>query len=55
MKVRRIQSRAGRCLTFIADGEEEDSKEAQKKLEEKFTPLLEWLKEETKNVVRTGE
>jgi len=34
------------------DGEEEDSKEAQKKLEEKFTPLLDWLKEETKEVVR---
>jgi pyruvate/2-oxoacid:ferredoxin oxidoreductase beta subunit len=43
------------CLTFVIDGEEEDSKEAQKKLEEKFTPLLEWLKEETKDVVRDGE
>jgi heat shock protein beta len=43
------------CLTFATDGEEEDSKEAQKKLEEKFKPLLEWLKEETKDVVRNGE
>ena len=38
----------------MIDGEE-DSKEAQKKLEEKFKPLLDWLIEETKDVVRGGE
>ena len=42
-------------LIPVADEEEEDSKEAQKKLEEKFKPLLEWLTEETKDVVRSGE
>lgn len=40
---------------LATDSEGEDSKEAQKILEEKFSPLLEWLKEETKDVVRTGE
>jgi len=40
---------------FVIDGEEEDSKEAQGRLEEKFKPLLEWLGEETKDVVRSGE
>lgn len=44
-----------KCLTFATDGEEEDSKEAQKQLKEKFNPLLEWLKEETKGVVQNGE
>jgi len=39
---------------FTTDGEE-DSKEAQERLEEKFKPLLEWLGEETKDVVRSGE
>jgi len=43
------------CLISVTDEEEEDSKEAQKKLEEKFKPLLEWLTEETKDVVRSGE
>ena len=40
---------------IITDEEEEGSKETQKKLEEKFKPLLEWLTEETKDVVRSGE
>lgn len=40
---------------LATDSGGEDSKEAQKILEEKFSPLLEWLKEETKDVVRTGE
>ena len=40
---------------LATDSEGEDSKEAQKILEEKFSPLLEWLKEETKDVVRTGK
>ena len=47
-----IQSRTGQYLTLVTD--EEDSKEEQKKLEEKFAPLIEWLKEETKGVVRDG-
>jgi hypothetical protein len=42
-------------LTLITDNEGEDSKEAQKRLGEKFKPLIEWLKEETKDVVRDGE
>ena len=44
-----------RRLIFALDEEEESSKEAQKKQEEKFKPLIEWLKEETKDVVRTGK
>lgn len=40
---------------LLPDEEEEDAKEAQKKLKEKFKPLIEWLKEETKDVVRDGE
>lgn len=42
-------------MTFVTDSEEDDSKEAQKKLGEKFKPLIQWLREETKDVVRDGE
>lgn len=54
-KVGEFSYEFSQCLTSVTDGEEEDSKEAQKKLEEKFAPLLEWLKEETKDVVRDGK
>lgn len=41
----------GQCLTSVTD---EDSKEEQKSQEEKFRPLIEWLRKETKGVVRDG-
>ena len=31
-----------------------DEKEEQKRLEERFKPLLEWLKDEAKDIVRDG-
>jgi hypothetical protein len=42
-------------LPFTTDGEDESSEEAQKKLGEKFKPLINWLKEETTDIVRDGE
>ena len=52
MKVGRcIQSTTSQCLTSATD---EDSEEEKKNLEEKFRPLIEWLREETKGVVRDG-
>lgn len=50
-----VSSKTRAALNFRIDGEEEGSREAQKKLKEKFKPLIEWLKEETKDVVRDGE
>lgn len=40
------------CITLDLDPEEE--KEEQKALEEKFLPLIEWLKKEAKDSVRDG-
>ena len=41
-------------LTAQADLEPEEEMEQQKKLEEKFKPLVEWLKKEANDAVRDG-
>jgi hypothetical protein len=38
----------------VADSDEENEKEQLQKLTEKFTPLLDWLKTEAGDLVRSG-
>lgn len=38
----------------VADSDKENEKEELEKLTEKFTPLLEWLKAEAGDLVRSG-